>query len=130
MLGCEALKAATASFSTLTSSGASPVPRQQYQRIVTGAPATALGDGAAAEAATDGAAADALAGAAADGLACPPPHAPTTSIALVSRETHRIPCFMSCPPCSSLRPAPSGRRTALPHGCRRSQEAGCTSDEL
>src|SRR5207245_11609890 len=47
MLGWLELKLSTAAFSTLTWSGASPVPRQQYQRIVTGAPAAALADAAA-----------------------------------------------------------------------------------
>src|SRR5215208_5925150 len=38
MFGCEALKSATTLSSTSFCSGASPPPRQQYQRISTGPP--------------------------------------------------------------------------------------------
>src|SRR5205809_4153248 len=38
MFGCEALKSATTLSSTVFCSGASPPPRQQYQRISTGPP--------------------------------------------------------------------------------------------
>src|SRR4051795_5656974 len=89
MFGCAALKSETTLSSTVFCSGASPPPRQQYQRISTGPPGgTVAGpveaDAGATEAGVDG-------GAAVDGLrlAFEPPQAVASRASAATRTPGR-----------------------------------------
>src|SRR4051812_24590358 len=129
MFGCEALKSATTLSSTVFCSGASPPPRQQYQRISTGPPGgTVAGpvDGAT-DGADDGAplaTATVLGG----GVAVVPPHALATRANATIRTPGRNERANMAPPprsCDWSAGRCDGRRRPGPGSARGTGMVDC-----